>query len=108
MNGDANAKAYDLNPLNSASSSPNYQNHSPSAPDSIGADWIEKQGKTKKRWDAVLDRKNTVIESKQAHLHDLLMKKFKKEKKMKERLEDAQADQMWNNERKAEKLQIAK
>lgn len=56
----------------------------------------------------MLDRKNANVENKQAHLHELLMKKLSKEKKLRQRLEDQQADQVWVNERKAEKLQSTK
>ena len=58
------------------------------SPSPHSIDSASKQDKIQKRWDAVLDRKNANVENKQAHLHELLMKKLKKEKKLKQRLED--------------------
>ena len=58
-----------------------------------------------KRWEVVLNRKSAVIETKQKHMTDLLNKKFKKEKAMVQRLEDAQAVKMYDDEKRAEKYE---
>lgn len=97
------ARAYDLQLA--------HQNSVGSSSNAGILDWDniqDKQERIQKRWDAVLDRKSTVIESKQAHLHELLMKKFNKERKVKERMDEKHADQAWTSEKRAEKQLIAK
>ena len=68
----------------------------------------KKIGKLQKRWEIVLNRKSNVIEGKQKHMNDMLMKKFKREKTMAQALQDRNEQKLYDDERRAEKFEQAR
>ena len=65
------AKAYDLYGIQSKRAAANFETEH---------DSIEKNARSQKRWQDVLEKKNLNVEIKKKEMSDMLMKRFKKEK----------------------------
>ena len=69
-------------------------------------DAIERNARSQKRWQDVLEKKHLNVEIKRKEMSDMLMKRFKKEKDSQRRLDEERATKQYYDGVRAEKMLV--